>query len=233
MLKFTIRLDLEKDLKNRRDWANKISHGKDRTQNLSPQYKEQTDQLKGKNITECTFFKETLNKLYEEKEKQITYFEGEIKRFITIHPTIIPDILYKTTGEKLHIDHITLNLTTFPRCPYNITTNEIRIYVFDHPKNIIGILLHELQHFIVIHYFRNKFPLNKLNDEEFEFIKESLTVILNDYYPQYLWEKDNGYLQHQELRGLLYKKRKQEQNFQLLIEEAYKFIKNKKEVDFI
>ena len=65
-----------------------------------------------------------------------------------------------------------------------------------------------------IHYF----PNTNLKKNEFEFLKESLTVILNDYYPQILFREDRGYPLNQKFRTLLYQKWKEVRSFDLLVE---------------
>lgn len=220
MLDIVFRFDIEKDLKNRVEWCNTASHWKNRKQWLPARYAPYISLLKWKTFLESQFFIETLKHIYQEKNKQIEYFIGESTKILQDKISIIKRTLEEMIGKLLYTDHFTLNFTTFPRCPYDIKTNEIWIYVFDQPQSIIWTVLHELQHFMFIHYF----PNTNLKKNEFEFLKESLTVILNDYYPQILFREDRGYPLHQKFRTLLYQKWKEVRSFDMLVEYWIKIL---------
>lgn len=219
MLQISLRLDIDKDLLNRWQWCNKTSYGHEWIEFLPSQYLILAEAFKGKDFSEVQCLKKDLEGIYEEKVKQIEYFIGEVNKILASHTELLINTLEKMTWRSIYTNQIILNLTTFPRCPYYKETNEIWIYVFSKPQSILGILLHELQHFMVIHYFKDRYPLNQLRDEQFEFIKESLTVILNSY-PQLLFKKDQGYPLHQEFRSLLYQQREKNNNFEKLLEYA-------------
>jgi hypothetical protein len=53
-------------------------------------------------------------------------------------------------------------------------------------KNYMGNFLHELLHFQFIHHFANHPAIIDLNIEQFEFLKEALTFILNYEFKEFL-----------------------------------------------
>jgi hypothetical protein len=59
--------------------------------------------------------------------------------------------------------------------------------------------------------------MKELSEAEFEFLKESLTVILNDECLEFMGKLDMGYPIHQALRRDLLREWRQHHNFQKLI----------------
>jgi len=84
--------------------------------------------------------------------------------------------------------------------------------VFATYKVYLGLFLHEAQHFQVHHYYQSAL-MKDLSQEEFEFLKESLTVILNDECLEFLGKMDEGYSIHQGLRRDLLQKWRQCHDF--------------------
>ncbi|MDR0607110.1 MAG: hypothetical protein LBG52_01870 [Candidatus Peribacteria bacterium] len=65
----------------------------------------------------------------------------------------------------------------------------MQICFFRPVSTYLGSFLHELQHFQVIHYYGDTL-MKDLSDVEFEFLKEALTVILNDECLEFLGKID-------------------------------------------
>ena len=88
-------------------------------------------------------------------------------------------------------------LTTNQRCSYNIESNYF--YLFLGSKNRNAIIMHELFHFYTHHNWRSKIMSLGL---EYNEIKESLTVLLNNHEFKHLMNdtQDTGYILHQNLR---------------------------------
>jgi hypothetical protein len=90
----------------------------------------------------------------------------------------------KTTGKRLIVENFTFLITTFPRCPYNVSQGLMFFNVIPisfHPDVVIN-FMHEVLHFQT-HYYWERNPrslMSKLSKEEFYFAKESLTVILDN-----------------------------------------------------
>ena len=84
----------------------------------------------------------------------------------------------------------------------------------------IRILLHELLHFQFIHYWRNNpdSAISRLNNEQFEYIKESLTMVLDEDFLPLIDKIDKGYDMHKEFRKELSDFWKTNKNFDKLVE---------------
>lgn len=116
--------------------------------------------------------------------------------------------LEKLTGRELCIKNFNLVLTTFPRCPYDEITGEIFFYVTisNNWVDVIDNFMHEVLHFQFINYWRNNSdsPVSKLTEDEFDFLKESLAVILDDSLVPLIEKPDYGYDIHKEFRKILH-----------------------------
>jgi hypothetical protein len=87
--------------------------------------------------------------------------------------------------------------------------------------------LHELCHFQFIHYWReNKdSEVSKLTNNQFEFLKESLTIILDKDFMPIISKPDYGYDLHQNFRKELKKFWKKEKDFDKLVDFGVREIK--------
>jgi hypothetical protein len=87
-----------------------------------------------------------------------------------------------------------------------------------------------LQHFQVIHYYGDTL-MKDLSDVEFEFLKEALTVILNDECLEFLGKIDCWYPLHQRLRRNILREWRQHHNFQKLLmygcQQVKRYVKEK------
>jgi hypothetical protein len=63
--------------------------------------------------------------------------------------------------------------------------------------------IHELLHFQTHKYYENIPPMNKLDKQQFNLLKESLTFLINYEFPEINKGTDKGYPQHQEFRKIL------------------------------
>ena len=114
----------------------------------------------------------------------------------------------KLTDRELFINEFNFILTTFPRCPYDEVTGEIFFYVTI-KNNWVGVIdnfMHEVLHFQFINYWKNNpnSPVSKLTEDEFDFLKESLTVILDDSLIPLIEKPDYGYDIHKKFREILH-----------------------------
>ena len=218
MFSIEIKLDLKKDLKNWVDGCNKISHGKDWKLGVSPEYQPIVEQLVGSDFEEAgKFMYPVLEGIYEEKKGLITNYKNIIQEKINTHLQEACLAMEDMTGFPLYRKDFILNLTTFPRWPYNKETGEFWSCVFRSPENILWNFLHELQHFQVLHYFKDTPPMSRLTREQFEFLKESLTVILNVECKKFMAREDKWYTLHQDLRRDLLAFWAKESDFNALI----------------
>jgi ribosomal protein S18 acetylase RimI-like enzyme len=90
-------------------------------------------------------------------------------------------------------------LTITGRFPYNIERNLFFVPVLQNSANRVA--MHELWHFYTWYKFGNQ--QNKLGAQNYNDIKESLTVLLNLECTDLMDEDDKGYPQHQDLRAFI------------------------------
>lgn len=157
-----------------------------------------------------------LENLYEEQKETIEKTKFYANKLFEEKFTTACLCMQKLTEKTIYRKDFTLFLTSFPRCPYNYEMGYIRVNFFADVKNYLGTFLHELQHFQVIHYYKDTL-MKDLTNEEFEFLKESLTVILNEECSEFLGRPDRGYDIHQDLRKELLSFWRSNSNFQELI----------------
>ena len=226
--KYKIILDIDKDAWNWYDGCNSTYSGVDWKQRIPENIYENIHGkskkealvflipfLKQKYIDEknlidaCTNF---INREYEQK------FEKACQK--------VADLLNK----PIYRDDFTIYLTTFPRGPYRYQQGSLWFMIewIDPVKNF----LHELLHFQFTHYWwKPDTEVGRLNDNDFHYLKESLTVILDeDFYPL-IKSPDGGYEIHKEFRQELHKFWKTNKDFDKLVKFGLKilpkFVNNK------
>lgn len=126
--------------------------------------------------------------------------------------------IVELTGKELYLNEFTFFITTFPRGPYNFGKGYIWDYIgWNDP---VAGFMHELLHFQFHHYWRNEKDLlvSKLAEEQFQYLKESLTVILDKDLVPPMERPDAGYEIHQEFRKELYKFWTTSHNFDELVD---------------
>ncbi|MFA5130338.1 MAG: hypothetical protein WC477_05505 [Patescibacteria group bacterium] len=118
---------------------------------LTQQYKNSSDDLDKK-----------AKKLEEEWKRIGTQIEWQLA-FLYQKPFLF---------EAIHVD-----LTSIPICPYHFNERRIFIYTKEPVGIQLSILMHELNHFMFYQYYQQL--LKKLGKENFELLKESLTLFTN------------------------------------------------------
>jgi hypothetical protein len=130
------------------------------------------------------------------------------------------------TGKNLYLNNFTIFITTFPRGPYNYNKGYMWDYIgWNNP--IMG-LMHELLHFQFHHYWRNdsNSAISKLNEDQFQYLKESLTVILDNDIVPLIEYPDKGYDMHQEFRKELHEFWKTNHDFDKLVDFGINILPN-------
>jgi hypothetical protein len=90
-------------------------------------------------------------------------------------------------------------LTTNQRCTYNIPENYFFINFSSKSQN--RTVMHELLHFYMWHALHNDMIAAGINENQYNDIKESLTVLLNTEFADLMGGvHDDGYPQHAEMR---------------------------------
>ncbi|MDR2524327.1 MAG: hypothetical protein LBC95_02175 [Candidatus Nomurabacteria bacterium] len=130
--------------------------------------------------------------------------------------------LEKITQQPMMADDFTFYITTFPRMPYFYDKREI--FIFDSTAEIWGLpidgVLHELLHFQFEHYWREdkKSPISKLSLDEYNYLKEALTVVLDTDLQPIISVPDAGHAVQAEFREILHEHWQKHHNFDKLIE---------------
>jgi hypothetical protein len=171
-----------------------------------------------------------LKKKYTNQTKIITEYTDNFKKEFDEKFDLACNTLEKITGQKLFVKKYKFNLTTFPRCPYNPESGEVFFHISldkfwtDPIKNF----LHEALHFQFHCYWQDnpKSPVSKLSNNEFEFLKESLTVVLDDTLKPLIDSADDGYPMHQEFRKELHKSWGKYHDFDKLIDFGLGILNN-------
>jgi len=131
-------------------------------------------------------------------------------------------ILELITKHPIVSDNFTFYITTFPRCPYFYQRKEIFIYdsIEDYWGMPIDTFLHEGLHFQFIHYwYKNKnSQVSKLKHNDFDYLKEALTVVLDEDLKPIISQPDQGYSSQIEYRKLLHSHWQKHHDFEKLIE---------------
>ena len=130
-------------------------------------------------------------------------------------------ILEKITQKPLLSDKFIFYVTTFPRCPYFYEKQEI--FMYDSTHDFWGLpidnFLHEGLHFQFTHYWyeNKKSPVSKLNNIDFDYLKEALTIVLDDELTPILSQPDQGYSNQKKYRKTLHKHWQKHHDFDKLV----------------
>ena len=159
------------------------------------------------------------------------FYEKQIKQIDSKFSKKFPDAcawLEATTKKPLKFTNYKIFLTTFPRSPYNPDKGYFWFNIYGDTNRLAGTFLHEVLHFQFIYYWRNnpKSSVSKLSFEQFDLLKEALTVIIDDGVKPLIEEADRGYPAHQEFRKILHDYWKKHHDFSELVEYGVAQIKN-------
>lgn len=213
MPKIIFKIDLEKDAWNWWDAGNKISYGENWKERVG---KKLQAKIVGKSKSQAfKFLKPYLKSLY--KKIKIRIQLAEVKKIFAEKSEEIFSRMEKLTNKKIYRKNFTCFLTTFPRAPYDYQRGYVWLPIVWPKQTYIRIFVHELLHFQTYAYWEKK-CLKKLNREEFENLKEALTVVLNAEFLDLITWPDKGYLMHVGLRKKLLKFWNKNRNFGKLIE---------------
>ena len=132
--------------------------------------------------------------------------------------------LEKTTRRPLLFQKFTIWLTTFPRAPYFPDKGELFFCIYW--INPVEDFLHEALHFQCHTYWRDdpKSPVSKLSQEDWETLKESLTVIIDEDVKPLIRRVDTGYPAHADFRKTLHVEWQKHHDFDRLINFGLKHL---------
>ena len=159
-----------------------------------------------------------LKKKYEQEKNFFNQKEEFIKKEFSQKLEIGCEKIAQVMGRPLYRSHFQFYLTTFERAPYDEIKGIIFLPIYC--KNPMAIFLHELCHFQFIHCWRKnpKSGVSRLSQEQFEFLKESLTVILDKDFLPIIKKPDKGYEIHKDFRRELSQFWKKEKEFDKLVD---------------
>jgi len=181
--------------------------------------------INGKSKKEAqTFIVKYLKQKYIDDGEKIKLFTKKLKTIFDKNMTAACEKLEKVMGKPIYRDNFTIYLTTFPRGPYNYYDGSYYEYIgWNNP--IMG-FLHELSHFQFIHYWRNNpnSDVSKLTNNQFQWLKESLTMILDKELLPLIERVDEGYEIHMPLRKELHKFWQKNHDFDKLVEFGLKIL---------
>lgn len=217
---YEIKLDIEEDAWNWYVSCNRISKGVDWKKRMP---KEVVGNIHGKTKEEAhDFLIPFLKQKYVDEKEQIDDYTKYINhqyqdKFIEACKKIVD-----LTSKPLYRDEFTIFLTTFPRGPYNYKLGYLWQYVGY--KGTIVNFMHEALHIQFFHYWYNNpnSAVSKLDDEQYEFFKESLTVILDEELYPLIEFSDRGYDMHKEFRKELHEFWKINKDFDKLVDFGLK-----------
>jgi len=220
MPKIIIKLDIEKDFWNWWEACNKTSHGVDWKKNISL---ELSEKLFNKSEEEAfALIAPHIKKMYVENNLQAKI--AELQKYFDKKQDEIFATMEKLTMQKIYCDDFTCFLTTFPRFPYDYDKGYIWLSYrrdFDYQ---VSIFIHELLHFQYFAYYGER-AWDYLGEEKYGYLKEAMTVILNEECGHLTSEKDDGYEIHKELRAQLLDIWKKTKRFDLFFEQALEVTK--------
>ena len=219
MPKIAVKVDIFKDAWNWWHACNKISFGVDWSERIPSAIR---SKIKGKRRGEAfAFLVPYLKKLYI-KENIKNKHNNLKKVFLKSGPAVF-NRMRKLTGRKIYKNFFTCYVTTFPRAPYDFDKGFVWIPVIWPQETYVRTFVHELLHFQTYAYWE-KFCLKHITKEQFEELKEALTVILNESFIDLIAWPDKGYERHQRLRKKLFAFWKTNKNFDELVKFGIKLV---------
>jgi len=128
-----------------------------------------------------------LENKYNDNKKEIDDAAKQIKTILDDQKDKIFELMEKLTKKPIFNETFTIRYTTCQRAPYTRETGEIRMMEPSKKefryKYRTKSFAHELLHFQTHKYYENISPMNKLNHQQFNLLKESLTFLLNYEFP--------------------------------------------------
>ncbi len=223
MSPIVIKVDFQKDAWN---WVEAISkkrsYGIDWLKFVPLELKKK---ISGKSKEETVYLINSFlkKKYYTPKNKLIAYANSLQKSLNDVADNIFT-IMKIVTEKPIYRKHFTGFVTTFPRGPYSAKKGYLWFIYNKSNKWQIKAFIHELLHMQFEYYYKNAL-LKKINNEQFSFLKESMTVIINKEFAHIISEQDEGYAIHQEFRKYLLDLWQHRQDFSQFVNEAVQYIK--------
>ena len=218
-----MKLDIKKDTWNWCHACNNSSHGVDWKQRKDDMY---WLFIIGKTEAEAyAYLKPILEKLYEDYD--IEKVVSSLQQGFDDSKDKLFQIMENLTGHKIYRDDFTCFITTIKRCPYSFDNGYVWLVVDDSLDRNLMTFIHELLHFQFFAYYGEKI-WKQVTREQYEFIKEASTVILNGPFTEITNDKDFGYKIHENLREAMLINWQEHHDLQKMYDEAVELVKDDK-----
>lgn len=199
--------DIEKDARNWR-WAMNSSINATHHRTSNPEAQDIFEKIKWLSQEDANkILMPFLEKKYKDNREEIDDAVKQIKIKLDTQKDQIFELMEKLTKRPIFNENFQIRYTTCQRWPYNRKTWEIWMMEPQEKgwrlKAWSWGFTHELLHFQTHKYYENEYPMNQLNKQQFNLIKESLTFLLNYKFPWVNLSTDRWYPQHQEYRKIL------------------------------
>lgn len=216
-----VKFHIIKDAWNWWDACNKVSHGVDWKMFVDPVLRKK---IVGKKQKEAySFLIPYLKEMHrrnslKEKARKLEEDFDQVKDELFQR-------MARLTKQKIYRNDFTCFLTTFPRFPYNYKKGYVWLSYKRDLDFQISIFIHELLHFQFFEYYGEK-VWDILGPEKYQYLKEAMTVILNEEFNDLTLIKDEGYKIHQPLRKKLLKIWLETKNFDIFLDQAIEAAKD-------
>jgi hypothetical protein len=120
-------------------------------------------------------------------------------------------------------DEFNVYLTTLYICDYNFDEKYFYLSLYHSLPQNFSIIAHELSHFLFYRDFEKYCYDNGLNKKQFQDLKESTTVLLNEKeFTDILLIEDTGYRPHKNLREFIVNSWKKNKSLKKVVNESIK-----------
>jgi hypothetical protein len=219
----TIKINLKKDVWNYWHACNNSSHGVDWKQKIDEKH---WSHIIGKTEAEAyTYLKPILEELYQKLDLETVV--SSLQLGFDKNKDRLFEIMEELTGNKIYRNDFTCFLTTIKRCPYSFDNGYVWLVADDSIDRNLMTFIHELSHFQFFAYFGENI-WDQVSREQYEYIKESLTVILNGPFTEITNDIDNGYEIHKNLREAMIAHWQKHHDLQKLCDKSVELVKDKK-----
>lgn len=223
MIKIT--LNIEKDCYNWWTASQKSSHG---VQWIKYLPKELRDKLIGTDYKRAKrLIMPFLEKLYKRERNGLSKYASRLGQFLNSYKNQIIKGIERITEKPIYRKTFIGYITTFSKGPYNTKKGEIGFIYKKSLKWQLTALIHELLHMQFETYYKKSLDA-LLTKKQFQYLKESMTIIINDEFKDIITQPDKGYPVHQKLREKIEKIWHKREGFQEFLDEAIKIVKSRK-----
>lgn len=131
--------------------------------------------------------------------------------------------LSEITNKPIFTKSFTAQLTTASLCPYDTKHNWFMVDAYASLGRQVTVVAHEILHLQFLRWYREACLEQGLSEEQFEDLKEALTVLLNgSEFDDVLVCQDHGYEKHADLRNAIEKQWKKKIGFETLLRKLIK-----------